>query len=83
VTRLKEKGVTTKCVDCPIMEDWHLPPILIEYAILIHFVQQGTLTAKAKQQQNGAHFHHRCQITCPNVIRYVHPFSPLLLLLVD
>jgi hypothetical protein len=42
----------------------------------------ATATAKAKQQQNCAHFHRRCRITCPNVSRYVNPFSPLLLLLV-
>jgi hypothetical protein len=43
--------------------------IIIKYAILVRFVQQGAPIAKAKQQQSGVHFHHRCQITCPHVIR--------------
>jgi hypothetical protein len=55
--------------DCPITEDRHLPRILIKDAILLRFVQvqQGTPTAKANQQQNGAHFHRRCRITCPKL----------------
>jgi hypothetical protein len=93
ITGGRKGGVIAKCVElvqiCPRLPNHGglASPSLrfssnrpMQYSYVL---QQGTLTAKAKQQQNGAHFHSRCRITLPNVIRYVNPFSPLLLLLND